>query len=353
MVRPNAEFVKLAKDYVCVRVTDMRHIDLSRFQFDYDLTFAVLFMNADGTVYHRFGSRNSSNPLSWASLPALLRVMRETIADHEQYQKAPAPPKAKPKRTILDNPLFASRDKKKRVECVHCHMVHDFRRDWAKAKKKWRRDDVWLWPPPSRVGLTMDPKDQALVTAVAKDSAAFKAGLRTGHRLLFAADQRIRTIMDMQWSLENIPMKGGVLPIRFHADGKEVAAKLQLANGWRRGTPATFAWRPTKWGLDPRPGFGGPELNAKKKKKLGIAVKDFAFRVNYLVTWGPHHQTGRNAARAGIRKNDVIVAVDGKRDFESIHHFHAWIRLKRKAGDTLAIELLRRGKKHKVSLRLL
>ena len=29
----------------------MQGIDLARFQFDYDLTFAIVFLNADGAVY--------------------------------------------------------------------------------------------------------------------------------------------------------------------------------------------------------------------------------------------------------------------------------------------------------------
>ena len=34
-------------------------IDLSLFQFDYDLTFAAFFMNADRTIYGRYGIRPS------------------------------------------------------------------------------------------------------------------------------------------------------------------------------------------------------------------------------------------------------------------------------------------------------
>jgi len=34
-------------------------MDLTVFQFDYDLTFAAFFMNADKSIYGRFGSRSS------------------------------------------------------------------------------------------------------------------------------------------------------------------------------------------------------------------------------------------------------------------------------------------------------
>ena len=44
--------------FVCVRVVKANQMDLTLMQFDYDLTFAVMFMNADKTVYGRFGSRS-------------------------------------------------------------------------------------------------------------------------------------------------------------------------------------------------------------------------------------------------------------------------------------------------------
>src|SRR5260221_9518817 len=46
--------------FVCVRLVQANAMDLTLFQFDYDLTFAVFFMNADKTVYGRFGSRSDA-----------------------------------------------------------------------------------------------------------------------------------------------------------------------------------------------------------------------------------------------------------------------------------------------------
>jgi hypothetical protein len=43
---------------VCVRLVQANALDLTLFQFDYDLSFAVFFLNADRTVYGRFGSRS-------------------------------------------------------------------------------------------------------------------------------------------------------------------------------------------------------------------------------------------------------------------------------------------------------
>nr|MDQ3624355.1 thioredoxin family protein [Verrucomicrobiota bacterium] len=42
--------------FVCVRVINANALDLSLFQFDYDLSFSTMFFNGDGTVYGRYGS---------------------------------------------------------------------------------------------------------------------------------------------------------------------------------------------------------------------------------------------------------------------------------------------------------
>src|SRR5947209_1242151 len=44
--------------FVRVRLVQANALDLTLLQFDYDLTFAVFFMNADRTIYGRYGSRS-------------------------------------------------------------------------------------------------------------------------------------------------------------------------------------------------------------------------------------------------------------------------------------------------------
>src|SRR5258705_12179242 len=46
------------EQFVRVRVVQGNALDLSLFQFDTDLTFAAFFLNADRTVYGRFGTRS-------------------------------------------------------------------------------------------------------------------------------------------------------------------------------------------------------------------------------------------------------------------------------------------------------
>ena len=103
--------------------------------------------------------------------------------------------------------------------------------------------------------------------------------------------------------------------------------------------------------LKPAPGFGGRPLTEDQKRANGLHVSAFAFRVTYLVTWGKNRHTGRNAARAGVRKNDIAV-FDAKHGLTSMNHFHAWIRLTKKPGDTLRFRILRNGEMKTIRLTL-
>src|SRR5688572_29027911 len=50
------ELAPLLDKFVCVRVINANALDLSLFQFDYDLSFSTLLFNGDGTIYGRYGS---------------------------------------------------------------------------------------------------------------------------------------------------------------------------------------------------------------------------------------------------------------------------------------------------------
>jgi len=132
--------------------------------------------------------------------------------------------------------------------------------------------------------------------------------------------------------------------VTYTRAGTTRTVRLELPKGWKRGTPLTFSWRPLKWGLSPAPGFGGRDLKAAEKKALGIPITTYAFEVTYLVDWGEKAHRGRNAFKAGLRVGDVITAIQGKTDFRDQNHFHAWFRLTRHVGETLTLQILRKGR---------
>ena len=73
----------LLDQFVRVRLIKANSLDLQKFQFDYDLSFSVLFFNGDATLYGRFGSwehqrnpQDKANASFESSLPGALDVHR-------------------------------------------------------------------------------------------------------------------------------------------------------------------------------------------------------------------------------------------------------------------------------------
>jgi hypothetical protein len=332
----------------------MKGVDLNRYVFDWDLTFATLFMNADGHIYHQYGNRDETDALSHVSMQSLAAVMRRTVKDHAALDPAKARTPKSPPFAVEDIPPMARRAREGKLQgCIHCHSVNDALNEDAVAKGTWKRETVWAWPLSSRVGMRLDRHDQSLVTEVKTGTPAAAAGLRKGDRLVSFAGRPVATEGDVQWGLEETPHAGGSVPLTYaRGDAEPKKATLRLAKGWREGTPLDLAYRNSVWKIGPRPGFGGRLLTPDERQKAGIAKDAFGLRIGYLVTWGKHKSAGQAARKAGLQKGDICLSFDGKADFENERAWHAWFRLTRKTGKTVVIETLRDGKKRTVKLKV-
>lgn len=332
----------------------MEGVDISVFHFDFDLTFAMLVMHPDGTIYHTFGGRDWTDPQSHLSIDALVDVLEKTVPEHEAYVQSPSPPKKERSRTVENLPAMRARiERGKKPKCFHCHMVHDAINEHLKKRKKWRREHIWIWPDPVEVGLRLGRTDQAVVKAVEPGSAAEKAGIAKGDRLIEVGAQPVRTFGDVQRALHEAPGSATRLSAVWLRGTEMKSGDMRLPSKWKEADPLVYSWRPSKWPLSPKPGFGGRALDAAAKRKLGLPEDEFAMRVGYCVTWGPNAYTGRNAQKAGIRKHDVLTGIGGKTDFHDEGHFQAWFRLTQQPGATIEMVRLRKGKKTRLKMDVL
>jgi len=337
-----------AAPYVAVRVTNLRDVDIANLRFDFDQTFAALLMHADGTIYHRYGGRGPAGPEQYLSVRSLTQLLRDTLREHRDYDRQPNAPKLRAPQRAIDLPVLQRKIAGgQRIDCVHCHTVHDAEARDAMLAGRWRRDDAFVFPDPARVGITLDPEHQAKVHDVRDGSAAARAGLQKGDELLTLGEQRsVRTFSDVQWALHRAPFGANRIAVRWRRGEREHDAQLDLDDGWKRCPPEHYAWRPLKWNLSPAPGFGGRTLDEAARRRLGLADAPFAMRVTYLIDWGEQKARGKAARAAGLHKGDVVVGFAGKRDFASFEHLHAFCALTLVAGESTAIEVWRDGKVH-------
>ena len=118
VAKNNQQIIRLAQEqFVAVRQVEMKGVDLSQFQFDYDLNWAAMFVNADDTVYARYGNQSAADADAYNSIASIEKTMRRVLALHEDYPNnnnglAGKLGKLKPYKTALEMPGMKHRAKR-------------------------------------------------------------------------------------------------------------------------------------------------------------------------------------------------------------------------------------------------
>jgi predicted metalloprotease with PDZ domain len=322
---------------VLARIVNMRGVNLNVFSFDYDLTWAAFFQSADEKIYGRFGGRTVASPDAYLSLTGLKYAMRQALQAHKNGPRGQPEGQPKPVQTVEQYPAA---QRLKTSQCIHCHQVYDFRREPLKAEGKWTLDEVWVYPEPGNIGLTLDVDQGDRIKTVAVKSPAARAGLKPGDVLRTVNGLRVASYADVQHALHLAP-RSGTIPVTWERDGQDRTASLKLAEGWRK---TDISWRGSMWGLEPAASVHGKDLTAGEKEQLGLSPRALAFRQGAFVPPA--------AREAGIRPNDIILGIDGKPLEMTVLQFNAYVRLNCKVGERVTYNVLRDGKRIDIPMKL-
>jgi serine protease Do len=340
VMQPNEDLAEIEKQFVCVRIIQTNRLDLALFQYDFDMSWASMFLNADGTIYGRYGSRNSSGKGSdeILSAGAFAKAAQRVLTLHKAYpankQQLAAKTGAEPEYDVptqipglTDKPAAAS----VRQECIHCHMVKEFalRAKWEAGKLTAK--DLFVYPMPQRIGLTMSQDDDLKVQRVEEGSAADEAGIEAGDTLVSLGGQPLVSMADVQWVLTHTPDESKV-PVKLSRGGQTEERTLELSGDWKK---SDIGWRASSW-YALRQGVKFEPLPAADKKSRGIAEDELA-----LVVKGLFGKGGPKVQQAGLKMNDLIVAIDGKTDAISESDFLVYLRLTHGPKDSVKFTVLR------------
>lgn len=343
----------LLEKFVCARQVSTNGLDLSLFQFDTDQSFGVFFLNADKTIYGRFGTR--SHRTEWlgdVSLKGLAKALQKTLDLHDDYdtvKESLAGKRGKPLEVAspeLYPSLKAKFTDKLNYEgdvvksCIHCHQIGDAQREFYWRAKKPIPDKVlWPYPHPKSIGLTLDPNEMATVKTVKSDAPAAAAGLKRGDVIESFNGQPMLSIADVQWVLHNVDPAGGKVSLSVKRSGRTQDMTLNLENGWRRA--GDLSWRVTSWGLR-RIATGGLLLETlpdAARRELNLARDTMALRVKHAGKYGPHG----TAHRLGFKQGDIITEFDSRTNLKSEQDLHAYVVTSKKPGDRVSVNV-RRGR---------
>lgn len=288
----------------------MNRVDIARFEFDYDTTWAGFFTDSKLRIYSRYGGRDEHEPESRLSKTSLLQTMREVLDAHKSARAATtgganaAPiwqPEPKSSTTPLDIPLL----KKNHQGCVHCHQVREYSLLQAYHDKRFNREMLFTFPLPESLGIEIDRTHGHRVARVREASAA--AQWNAGDVVLRCADVPIRSELDLRWALHRLPSNSDRVtllverPLEKSSDSAMQRLEVQIAlpPGWRQ---SELSWRKSARSVPSDWGFRAAALAKFERREAGLPETGLAIRVLSIKPRGL-------AQALGLQKGDVITAL--------------------------------------------
>lgn len=339
--------------FVCVRVVSANALDLARFQFDFDLSFSVLFFNGDGTVYGRYGSWTHQEDPQDRSVEGFRQTLQKVLELHAAYPANRSSLQGKqgrplPYRTPVDIPALAGKyprnldwDDSIVSRCVHCHQIGDaLRATLRERNQRLPTPLIYPFPRPEVLGLELAPDHAARVKSVAAGSPAARAGLRAGDDLVKLDGQPLTSIADVSWVLHHAP-DAGALPVQFVRGAERLTATLELPAGWRRR--ADIARRAGTWELRAMV-LGGlvlEDLPEAERLRRGLRPDQLALLVQHVGEYDRHAA----AKKAGFREGDLLVEVAGSAARETESALIGRLLDQHRPGDSVKAVVMRDGQR--------
>jgi hypothetical protein len=221
------------------------------------LTWAVLFMNGDRTVYGRYGTRSGPAKPGDVTDAGFRKAALAALEIHGGYpanreslrgKVGPAPrfktPREYPSLSHFPAEVDPRAGERNHPSCMHCHdlQVAEFSLLRA-AKEPIPPETLWPFPMPDPLGLTLDPEERCTVKRVAAGSAAEKAGFQPGDDLLRLEGQPLVSVADVQW----VPRCE--VERRSRRSCVAAAAETRSRSFRRAGAGAATTWRQGSWVL--------------------------------------------------------------------------------------------------------
>lgn len=346
------ELTALLDQFVCVRVINANALDLTKFQFDYDLSFSTLFFNSDGTVYGRYGSWSHQKNSADQTLTGYKKALEAALAIHHDYPANKASLSIKQPTTIpyvnpTDMPKLAEKykreldwDGKVVGSCIHCHMIGDAMRASYRDQKQPVPDE-WVFPMPSpeTLGLSLAADEIARVLTVSAGSPAEKAGLQAGDQITRYAGQPLVSNADISWALHRSG-NSAEHEINVLRAGTIQSLTLTLPTGWRKTTDTSQ--RAAAWSMRglAAGGLNLQDLDQAERQKRGLSNDGMALWVKGLGMYNIHAA----AKKAGFQKDDVLIEVAGMKHRLTESRLHGHLLQEHLQGEKVPVKVLRGDK---------
>jgi hypothetical protein len=325
--------------YVCVRITRMDDVDIGLFEHDRNNTLYFYMLNAEEQIYMRYGGRDSRSPDSYLDLKSIELALAKGLELHRLHQDGKLAGPARPKPDFpRAYPLLVERTFARNA-CVECHLIGDFQNmhreldgTLDKPKHLWRSPDI------RTIGIELDvPKGLAVKEAT---GAVAEAGMRAGDTIAAVNGTPVYTFGDLQHYYDKIPREATSAKIAVERDGERVELTVALPVRW---WVTDARWRQSS--VDPRTYFDSRPLTVEEKKAHGLKTEGFASEVTYIDRFAEAMKSHE------LKKGDVVYGVDGVEADPVANTAELYIKIHKKAGDSMKLQVLRGGSRIETGLK--
>ena len=325
--------------YVCVRIPRMDNVDVGLFDYDRYNTLYFFLMNADEHIYMRYGGRDSTSQDSHLSLDSLELALKKGLDLHEDYKAGKIERTLRPKPALpRENTLLVERTYARNV-CVECHLIGDFQMQLREQEGKLDKlSEMFRSPNLKTIGINLDiPKGLLVKDAQGPANAA---GMKAGDLVSKIEGTPVWTFADLQYRYDKVPRDSKQIQLTVQRDSAPVDLTIALPPRW---------WltdiRYRQLTVDPRAYFESRPLTDEEKKQNDLPVDGFASRVSHVDGFA---QTMKSH---DLRVGDIIFGVDGVQRDEHANTAELYIRLRKTAGDSVTVDVLRDGKRFQMPVK--
>lgn len=341
MARPKGKIAKLLAQYVCVRITDMTHVDIGLFNFDPNSTLYCFVLNSDEQVYLRYGGRDDASADTYLNEESLALALERGLAEHRRRKLARMPAENRPAAAFPKDIPEVRDNQIAKKQCVHCHQLGHGRARLLQSQGKIDKlRDVWHYPELATLGIELDPEKGTVVKKA--EGPAKEAGMKGRDEIIKVRNTVVRTYGDLQQQVHETPLDAEALDLTVRRGTEDVAVSVKLFEWWR---VTNIERRSSTHALEPFPEFWAKPLTEAEKRKHNIKPAEFGAAVTKF--W-----VKTNGQAAGLQIGDIVFEVDGVSTAVYTSSPTLWIRLNRKAGDTVKVKVIRGDKRLEFSFKL-
>ena len=166
------------------------------------------------------------------------------------------------------------------------------------------------------------------------------AGMRPGDRITGLNGTPVWTFGDLQYHYDKVDRHAERIQITAGRDGESIDLSIALPERWWW---TDLGFRQST--VDPRVYFESRPLTEPEKREQGLKPDGFASQVNYV------DSVAELLRNHELRVGDIVFGVDGVERDEIANTAELFIKLRKTAGQTVTLDLIRDGKRMQMQLK--